>query len=94
MQVITKPNPDWVRPTRLELTMWQALTHIEGRPRTVAEWNDGVDKGIAHWNAAHEHTPALAELCKALLHGLQITDADYDERGFIVRYDTEGSDKE
>lgn len=89
MQVITKPNPDWIRPTRLELIVWQALTRIEGKPLRVSEWNNGIEKGIAHWSAAHDHTPALASLCEALLRGLRITDADYGERDFIVHYNDE-----
>jgi hypothetical protein len=59
MQVIERPNCDWVRPTRLELTMWRALTRGEGSPLTVSEWNGGIDRGLKLWSETHVHIPAL-----------------------------------
>lgn len=85
MQVIEQPNSDWIKPTRLELTMWQALTRSEGRPLSVQQWNDAIEEALTRWMEAREHTPQLADLCETLLLGLRISLLDYGERDFVIR---------
>lgn len=90
MKIVEQPNSDWIHPSKMELALFHALTQLEGRPLSVAQWNDGIERGLKRWEAAMEHTPALAAVCTTLLHDLLITHTTYDDPNVeIVRMSRE-----
>lgn len=92
MKILEQPNRDWVRPTKLELMLFHALTGVEGKPHTVDDWNTSIDRGIKRWEAAMDHTPALATMCITLLHDMQIDSSTYnDPEVQVVHMDREES---
>jgi hypothetical protein len=88
MKILEQPNRDWVRPTRLELMLFHALTGVEGKPHTVDDWNTSIDRGVKRWEAALDHTPAVATMCITLLHDMLIDESTYEDPDVkVVRAD-------